>query len=448
MTEKPEKATTDVADIAALEDLLPDAADIFTWPAEVLDKVIGQCDVVVDTNVLLLPYVAGKESLNTIKQVYANLVAKGRLFVPGRVAREFVKNRPLKIAELLKTVMDQKSLLTSPKSLEFPLLAGLPTIDRVRKAEQQVATAQTEYKTALDSVHDDVLAWGWSDPVTVAYRETFGTTGCIVECALDKEEIEKQRTHRYKRKMPPGYKDAAKDDGGVGDLIIWFTILQLAQTRKKDLLFVTGDEKADWQHRVNSRGFLPRIELVDEYRRASEGRSLFIVPLSELLALMKADARAVETVRKQEAVETVKKHDVVRKSLNLVTVECPGCKATVTCRIGGTIGDSALPTCSQCGERFHVNRIVNGLRTRAPGARRAEAVSEMVGWFEQHYEDPANGVPHESAEGGYQYTNGGPFDALDVLGDQFMGQYPDSWIQEASSRIEEDGSAWVRRGDY
>lgn len=38
-------------------------------------------------------------------------------------------------------------------------------------------------------------------------------------------------------------------------------------------------------------------------------------------------------------------------------------------------------------------------------------VAQMVSWFQERYKDPANGVPFNSAEGGYQYVHGGPYDA-------------------------------------
>lgn len=74
-------------------------------------------------------------------------------------------------------------------------------------------------------------------------------------------------------------------------------------------------------------------------------------------------------------------------------------------------------------------------------------VSEMVDWFLERYMDPANGVPFESQEGGYQYINGGPYDAEDVLTDNFPYATPDE-IDEAVALIEPGGYEWVRSEDY
>jgi hypothetical protein len=58
---------------------------------------------------------------------------------------------------------------------------------------------------------------------------------------------------------------------------------------------------------------------------------------------------------------------------------------------------------------------------RLPKGQKIEA---MVGWFLTNYEDPANSTPYESAEGGYQYIWGGPYDANIEIGDKFAGLFP------------------------
>src|SRR5262249_20209665 len=88
-----------------LQSVYPDAAAIFAFEPEPLKAVIADCLVVLDTNVLLVPYNTGKESLEQIRKTYASLVKQNRLVVPGRVAREFAQNR----SEKLKTVFQQVS---------------------------------------------------------------------------------------------------------------------------------------------------------------------------------------------------------------------------------------------------------------------------------------------------------------------------------------------------
>lgn len=74
-------------------------------------------------------------------------------------------------------------------------------------------------------------------------------------------------------------------------------------------------------------------------------------------------------------------------------------------------------------------------------------VTEMVDWFHSEFENPVQHVPYESAEGGYQYYAGGPYDARDELTDRFP-EVSESLVEEAAKIIEGEGTEWVRKGDY
>lgn len=72
---------------------------------------------------------------------------------------------------------------------------------------------------------------------------------------------------------------------------------------------------------------------------------------------------------------------------------------------------------------------------------------ELVEWFYEHYDDPANGVPYESREGGYQYFNGGPYDPWEVLADEFSWVNEET-IEEAANKIYPNGYEWIEKGQY
>lgn len=74
-------------------------------------------------------------------------------------------------------------------------------------------------------------------------------------------------------------------------------------------------------------------------------------------------------------------------------------------------------------------------------------VEQLVEWFFENYEDPANGVPYESAEGGYQYIAGGPYDPQEELSEHFPDASP-ALIEEALKRIHPLGFEWVKKGEY
>ena len=75
------------------------------------------------------------------------------------------------------------------------------------------------------------------------------------------------------------------------------------------------------------------------------------------------------------------------------------------------------------------------------------SADQMVEWFSENYEDPANGVPYETAEGGYIYYLGGPYDAADILWEHFPDAEADV-VEAAKSRIQDEGYEWVKKGQY
>lgn len=156
-----------------------------------------------------------------------------------------------------------------------------------------------EYRDLITRVVDHVRGWEWNDPVSVLYGKLF-SADLVFDTSKPPEQIKAEHRNRFAQKIPPGYKDEGKDDQGIGDFLIWLTILELGSTRKTSLIFVTGEEKADWWHRSEQQQLYPRFELVDEYRRASEGRSFHIIRFSRFLELFGASNEVIAEVREEE----------------------------------------------------------------------------------------------------------------------------------------------------
>ena len=73
---------------------------------------------------------------------------------------------------------------------------------------------------------------------------------------------------------------------------------------------------------------------------------------------------------------------------------------------------------------------------------REAATEELKEWFYANYEDPANSLPHISAEGGYQWIYGGPETPQDALGDNFSGEYPEEFIEKVAEDITNESGLW------
>ena len=65
-------------------------------------------------------------------------------------------------------------------------------------------------------------------------------------------------------------------------------------------------------------------------------------------------------------------------------------------------------------------------------------IDTLVEWFFERFEDPAHRLPYETAEGGFQWIYGGPYDAREQLEENFPDE-AEHIIDAAVDRIESDG---------
>jgi len=70
--------------------------------------------------------------------------------------------------------------------------------------------------------------------------------------------------------------------------------------------------------------------------------------------------------------------------------------------------------------------------------------NEMREWFFSNYENPVHKCPYDK---GFHYIYGGPYNALDVLSQQFSGKYPDELIEEIANELSEDCEEWSGTGE-
>lgn len=285
--------------------LYPEAEPIFTAGYKSLQEIKDDCHVVVDTNALLVPYTINPKSLDRIKQTYRALARQKRLVIPGQVAREFAKNRASKIGELFQQLSNKRNDAKRVQTGNYPLLESFPEYAAALELEEKLNKLVQEYGVAIGKIQDRIRSWTWNDPVSVLYSQLFAG-GVVLDIAVDEAAIKKELSVRQLHKIPPGYKDASKDDEGIGDFLIWKTILEVGKTHKKSLLFVSGEEKPDWWHRSSGQSLYPRYELVDEFRRCSEGQSFHILKFSSFLDLYGVSDEVVKEVRNQEAIVAAK----------------------------------------------------------------------------------------------------------------------------------------------
>jgi hypothetical protein len=73
-----------------------------------------------------------------------------------------------------------------------------------------------------------------------------------------------------------------------------------------------------------------------------------------------------------------------------------------------------------------------------------EQISIMKKWFLENFENPAESTPYDSAEGGYIYIWGGPYNAREELDSEFGDIVPEDVIEELVDDLEDDAFEWAR----
>ena len=74
---------------------------------------------------------------------------------------------------------------------------------------------------------------------------------------------------------------------------------------------------------------------------------------------------------------------------------------------------------------------------------RKAKLEEMREWFNANYEDPAYRTPYVSAEGGYIWIWGGPYDAQEELESNFGHEVPEDLIDELVEELNSQCFEWA-----
>ncbi|WP_020474183.1 PIN-like domain-containing protein [Zavarzinella formosa] len=292
--EKPEnnaqKPKGDV-DLFWLETIFPKPEDIFTYRSPSPEELAKTAVFGLDANVLLAPSLMGSESVANLEVIYLKLAQAKRLFAPAQAVREYGKNRARKVADVSSQVYNRLSSLPTVQSLDCPMLEGIAEYTALKELGAAIREKTKAYKEKLNLLQQILADWGWNDKVSELYREVF--TGLrIVDHSLSQVQIREDLSRRLARKIPPGYKDGGKPDEGVGDLLIWHTLIQLAKDKQKPVIFVCNEEKADWFVRSNDRPLMPRPELTHEFFQET-GFHFTIMSWSRFLKSVDATDRTV-----------------------------------------------------------------------------------------------------------------------------------------------------------
>jgi hypothetical protein len=247
--------------------------------------------VALDSSVILSPYDISDKSFRSITSIYSSLKADGRLVVPAHAVREFAKRRDALLANLMGRLASQEQS-ADQAWLEYPFLQHVAKFKKLEDSHRELKQAREKYNRALEDLVVRIGSWRGNDPVTSEYRRLFDSS-VLYDPPFKAEEIEKIWKQRLDAKIPPGFSDKEKNDSGIGDFLIWVSVVEKARTTNRDVIFVINDLKEDWFHRNGSQK-LPRPELIHEFWNSTGGKNIAIIDLPSLLKGFGASRQDVE----------------------------------------------------------------------------------------------------------------------------------------------------------
>jgi len=278
--------------------IYPSPAESFGFSLEPIECIKDDALIILDANVLLLPFTTNVKNVEAIKAVYENLVQSDKIFLPAQAVREYLDNRAKKLTDI-NEALQKKSNQSFNYVGAHPLLESLGEFKAVLELENELKKSIKDYQNKIRETLTAVQKWGWNDPVSKMYHDVL-VERVLNDKELDIEEISKDLENRNSLKIPPGYKDQNKEQNQAGDLLIWHEILKVAKEKDQHVIFVSGDDKVDWWHQSGKNPLYPRFELVDEFREKTSGKSFHIVSLSKLLELFEIDSAVVESIKTSE----------------------------------------------------------------------------------------------------------------------------------------------------
>lgn len=256
--------------------------------------------IVVDANALLSLYRYTPDTRDDLLGTLQNL--SERLWMPYQVGLEFNRNRVNRILGQRKAYGDVFAALESAENSLMDTLrsheqhSSMPTAQSIHILSEALATVKDLLTEAREKHDENASPLSQVDFIWDQVSDIFD--GKVGDSFSDEElsSIYKKGEVRYQSQTPPGYKDIDKPEPRrYGDLVIWMELLRRASETSSDVIFITEDLKEDWWRRIEGKKLGPRVELVEEFGRETNGRRVHFYETLRFLEFAKE--RGLSSVR-------------------------------------------------------------------------------------------------------------------------------------------------------
>ena len=336
--------------------------EYFRLTPEQEDELWAKADIVLDTSTLGNLYCLAEEPKKTLLEIFEIESVKKRVWLPGHVIYEFIKNRedliensfeaynlPKEGVYVNKYESEMDAFLANNRCDNYHPYLEESSLERIQKADliirENLKLIKEEIRAQYAKRQESLKREMTCDPVLtfvkgVSQGEPFSfnaQVGIIQEGEL-----------RYRNQVPPGYEDAppfSHKKKGLqlyADLIIWKEILRYAKENKKPVLFVCNDLKNDWYHFEKKKNTnIPRHELIKEFHDETD-QLFWMYSLKDFINRLEEkykDAEVLPLFSKLELVKRVlinyenkQKGRKYENSSDLLVIRCEECGKTIVVR--------------------------------------------------------------------------------------------------------------------
>lgn len=227
--------------------------------------------IFLDTNILTYLYKLHAAARQEFFQWSDSLATANRLVIPAWAASEYLSRVTSKTLDsytpkskdahqatkLLRGLLETASLFVDDSSLTR---IGLPG-DR--------ATFITDFRAAIDALAPYTRVFSQAFDSEVVHQQIEAHLSSVIldsDLAAFCTQATQEANGRFEHRLPPGFRDDGKPENRLGDLIIWYEILEKSASSAAEfpkVLFISRDEKSDWVYAPAKR-----IELVRGGRKS------------------------------------------------------------------------------------------------------------------------------------------------------------------------------------
>lgn len=260
-----------------------------------------------DANVLLGLYRSSPETQDVLLEILDNI--SDRIFLTHQAASEYLRNR-INVISIradayvkLTTEIDKTQSFVEAIVQEHALRNGDQAVSAFEEASKRIKELTTEaLRMEPDLLRDDTIL----GKVAGIFDGRIGNPYESPRLT----EVYNEGAQRYRRSIPPGYRDDKKPEPDkYGDLVLWHQLIDEAKGKSKSLIFVTADAKEDWWLQHKGETFGPRPELRQEMMSAA-GVDFYMYTTPRFLEFAKQFlALKVDTTQAETEFEKLEKQD-------------------------------------------------------------------------------------------------------------------------------------------